>query len=394
MSNLTERFPSWPMANENQEKELLEALRSNQWWRMSGTKVKAFERVFAEMHHAKHALAVTNGTHAIELALLSLGVKPGDEVIVPAFTFISTALPVISLGAIPVPVDVDPGTFCLDPLKVREAVTARTVGMIPVHMAGHLCDMDRLQQIADEFHLFIIEDACHAHGGEWKGKRAGSMGDAGVFSFQQFKLMTAGEGGALVTNSQDLYDQAFLYHNVGRPVGDKKYQHLVEGSNYRISEFQAAVLLPQTSRLAELNERRERNAQILDAEMQAIAGIVPQTREAACTLHTHYMYMFYYNPVPFGGITRERFVEMLNEQGIPAYIAYTQIHDTPIFKQFVASLGEGYAFPNELHCPVSRKIAEEVIWIHHRALLGDAESAKGIARTVRELQASAEAKLV
>lgn len=393
MSNLTERFPSWPMANESEEKELLEALRSHQWWRMSGTKVKEFERVFAEMHQTKHALAVTNGTHAIQLLMSSLGVKPGDEVIVPAFTFISTALPVISLGAIPVPVDVDPGTFCLDPEKVREAVTSRTVGMIPVHMAGHMCDMDLLQQIADEFHLFIIEDACHAHGGEWKGKRAGSIGDAGVFSFQQFKLMTAGEGGALTTKSQDLYEQAFLYHNVGRPFGDKKYQHLVEGSNYRLSEFQAAVLLPQTSRLTEQNELRERNAHILDEEMKKIEGIIPQCRQEECTIHTHYMYMFYYNPLKFGGIQRERFVEMLNEQGIPAFIAYTQIHDTPIFKEFVASLGDTYTFPNQLNCPVSKKVAEEVIWIHHRALLGDAESVKGIAQTVKELQAGAEAKI-
>jgi len=393
MSNMKNRFPSWPMATEREEKELLEALHSNQWWRMTGTKVKEFEHVFAEMHESKYALGVTNGTHAIELLLRSFQVKPGDEVIVPAFTFISTALPVMSLGAIPVPVDIDPETFCIDPEKVREAVTEKTVGIIPVHMAGHMCDMDRLQQIADEFNLFILEDACHAHGGEWKGKRAGSIGDAGVFSFQQFKLMTAGEGGALVTNTQELYEQAFLYHNVGRPLGDKKYHHIVEGSNYRLSEFQAAVLLPQTGRLAEQNECRERNARILDGEMRNIEGIIPQGRQAECTVHTHYMYMFYYHPEKFGGISRERFVEMLNEQGIPAFIAYTQIHDTPIFQEFVAKLGDTYTFPNQLNCPVSKKVAEEVIWIHHRALLGDEDTTKGIAQTIREIQSGVEARI-
>lgn len=393
MSNMTNRFPNWPMATESEEKELLEALYSNQWWRMTGTKVKEFERIFAEMHNAKYALGVTNGTNAIDLLLKSFKVKEGDEVIVPAFTFISTALPVMSLGAIPVPVDIDPGTFCLDPEKVREAVTERTVGIIPVHMAGHLCDMDRLMEIAGEFNLFVMEDACHAHGGEWKGKRAGSIGDAGVFSFQQFKLMTAGEGGALVTNSQELYDLAFLYHNVGRPFGDKKYQHLVEGTNYRLSEFQAAVLLPQAGRLAEQNQRRERNAKILNEEIQNIEGIVPQGRLEACTLHTYYMYMFYYNPGKFGGISRERFVEMLNEQGIPAYIAYTQIHDTPIFKEFAANLDGSYSFPNQLNCPASRKVAEEVIWIHHRALLGDEETTRGIAQTIREIQSGVKARI-
>lgn len=386
MKQKTDRFPNWPIFDENEQREVLEVINSGQWWRMSGSKVKQFEKMFAELHQTSHALAVTNGTHAIELALLALGVKSGDEVIVPAFTFISTALPVMRLGAVPVPVDVDAETFCIDPLKVREAVTDRTVGIIPVHMAGHMCDMDLLKQIADEFDLFIVEDACHAHGAEWKGKRAGSFSEAGVFSFQQFKLMTAGEGGALVTNSKELYDKAFLYHNVGRPLGDKTYQHLLEGSNYRMSEFQAAVLLQQANRLEAQNELRERNSLILDDQMRKIEGIVPQARRKECTIHSHYMYMFYYDPAMFGGLPREKFVELLNQEGIPAYIAYSQIHETPIYKEFLAKLGEDYYFANQLQCPVSKKISKEVIWIHHRVLLGDEDMVLGIADTIREIQ--------
>lgn len=385
MKQVNDVFPRWPILDEEERREILEVVNSGKWWRMFGSKVKQFERLFSKLHQTSHALAVTNGTHAIELALLALGVREGDEVIVPAFTFISTAQPVMRLGAVPVPVDVDAKTFCIDPSKIREAVTDRTVGIIPVHMGGHMCDMDRLTEIAEEFGLFIIEDACHAHGAEWKGKRAGSFGDASVFSFQQLKLMTAGEGGALLTNSKELYEKAFLYHNVGRPIGDKTYQHLVEGSNYRISEFQAAILIPQAKRLEAQNQLRERNARRLDEALTAIEGIVPQGRREECTIHSHYMYMFYYDAAKFGGISREKFVELLNKEGIPAYVAYTQIHETQMFKKFLKGLG-GYQFPNQLHCPVSKKISQEVVWIHHRVLLGDEDTALIIADAIRRIQ--------
>lgn len=390
--NLQNRFPDWPQYDEQEEKLLIDVLNNRQWWRMSGTMIKQFEEKFAKHHHTDYALAVTNGTHAIELALMALEVKPGDEVIVPAFTFISTVLPVMKLGAIPVVVDVDPDTFCIDPLKVREALSPRTVGVIPVHMAGHMCDMDSLLEITKEHQLFIVEDACHAHGGEWKNRRAGSIGDCGVYSFQAFKLMTAGEGGALVSNSKELYEKAFLYHNVGRPEGDKSYRHLVLGSNYRLSEFQAAVLLPQIHRLDEQNQIRERNAKALDREMSRIEGIKPQGRREECNIHTHYMYMFYYDSKAFGGLSRAEFTEKLNRAGIPAYIAYSQIHETIAFKNYLNSLGS-YRFANDLHCPVSQKISEEVVWIHHRALLGDEMTAIGIAKTIQEIQKSNAAKV-
>ncbi len=381
-------FPEWPHYDEHEESELIETLKSRNWWRMAGHRVQEFEEKFSRLHSVDYALGVTNGTHAIELALMALNIRPGEEIIVPAFTFISTALPIMRLGAIPIPVDVDPKTYCLDPDAVEQAISSKTKGIIPVHMAGHICDMDRIMEIASKHELFVIEDACHAHGGEWKGRRAGSIGNVGVFSFQALKLMTAGEGGALITNSQDLHDQAFLYNNVGRPANDRVYQHLVQGSNYRLSEFQAAVLLPQIERLDEQNALREKNAGYLDQEMNTIKGIEPQGRREECNIHTHYMYMFDYEPEAFGGMPREQFVERLNEVGIPAYRSYSLVQDTPLFQDFVEKVGIE-RFGNGLHCPHARRIADRAIWIHHRVLLGDKATALSVAEIVKEIQQGA-----
>ncbi|MBW7476499.1 DegT/DnrJ/EryC1/StrS family aminotransferase [Paenibacillus oenotherae] len=385
MTDLSREIPAWPLVGPEEQELVAEVTASGNWWRFSGGKVLELEKKFAEKHGTAYALTNSSGTNAIEVALMALQIKPGDEVIVPAFTFISTATPVMLLGGIPVPVDVDPVTFCVDPERIREAITARTAGIIPVHMAGHVCDMDAIREIAKEHSLFIIEDACHAHGAEWNGQRAGSIGDAGVFSFQALKLMTAGEGGMITTNSEKLYNDAFLFHHVGRPLGDRSYQHLVLGSNYRLSEFQGAALIPQVDRLDGQNALRERNAALLDAELSEIEGIITQGRDPRCNIHTHYMYMFYYDAAAFGGVTRDEFVERLNGVGIPAYKAYAVIQGTKVYKEFIESHSEVYA-QFDLSCPISHKIAGEVIWIHHKALLASAETVRGIAGFISQQQ--------
>lgn len=383
----TKPFPTWPFSDERELKLVSEVVTSRKWWRMTGSKVEEFEKGFAELHDVKHCLGVTNGTHAIELALTSLGIGPGDEVIVPAITFISTGTAVIYCNAIPVLVDIDPVTFCMNPDAFEKAITPRTKAVIPVHMAGHGCEMDVICKIAQKHGIKVIEDAAHAHGAEWKNKKLGSYGDMAIFSFQNGKLMTCGEGGALVTNDSELYERAYLIHGVGRPKGDRSYAHLLLGSNYRMNEFQAAVLIAQQERLEEMNNKRERNSVALDKLLVDIEGITPQGRNPNATLNPHYMYMFYYNSESFGGLSREDFVDCLIAEGIPAFISFPVISDTVFFKNndFGGRIKE---YPSGVEADLSnaRKVAESVVWIPHFTLLGDEEDVNEIAGAIKKIQ--------
>jgi len=188
-------FPPWPQYDQQELDALEEVLQSRNWWRTPGNKTLEFEQAFAAFHEAKHGISVTNGTYALEVVLSALGVGPGDEVIIPNFTFVATASAVLFAGALPVMVDVDPKTYCIDSALVEAAITPRTKAIIGVHVGGHPADLDQLTQIATKHRLPLIENAAHAHGSEWRGKKIGTAGTAGTFSFQASKLMTAGEGG-------------------------------------------------------------------------------------------------------------------------------------------------------------------------------------------------------
>lgn len=372
-------LPVWPIADERELAAVRAVLESGQWWRMVGSQVVEFEREFAAFHNASHALAVTNGTHAIELTLAALDIGQGDEVIIPAFTFISTATAVLCAQAAPVLVDVDPNTYCLAPERFAEAITPRTRAVIPVHMAGHVADMDAILDIASAHDLHVIEDAAHAHGASWKGKRVGTIQKASVYSFQAGKLMTAGEGGLILSNDAAFIEMCFLYGNCGRPRTDRTYQHSVLGTNCRMTELQAGVLRIQLLRLEEQNRRREVNAAMLDQMLSGMPGIKPQGRDDRVTLHPHYMYMFSYESAAFRGLSRQQFVDILIEQGVPAFVGYPAIHRTPMF--FKRNFGPRWRDTNQLlpdyrtvSCPIAETLGEEVVWLHHCVLLGTEEN--------------------
>jgi dTDP-4-amino-4,6-dideoxygalactose transaminase len=383
----TKPFHPWPYSDEREIELVNEVVKSGKWWRMTGNKVEQFEENFAKCHNVKHCLALTNGTHAIELALTTLGIGAGEEVIVPAISFISTASAVIYCNAMPVLVDIDPETFCMIPEAFEKAITPRTKAVIPVHIAGHGCQMDAICTIARKHGLKVIEDAAHGHGGEWKNKRLGSFGDISIFSFQNGKLMTCGEGGALVTNDTSLYESAYLYHGVGRPKGDRVYAHHVLGSNYRMSEFQGAILIAQLERLEKMNKNRDKNALILDKLLGNIEGIRPQGRNSDANLITHYMYMFYYDPKCFGGLSRKDFVDLLIAEGVPSYISFPVISDVLFFKQnnFNRRI-KSYSYETEADLSNSRKIADSVVWLPHFTLLGDEQDMQEIAKTIKKIQ--------
>jgi 3-amino-5-hydroxybenzoate synthase len=380
-------FPAWPVADEREVSAVRAVMESGQWWRMVGSQVVEFEKEFAARHAAARALAVTNGTHAIELALAALGIGRGDEVIIPAFTFISTASAVLCAQAVPVLVDVDPDTYCLDPARLEDAITPRTRAVIPVHMAGHIADMDAILEITGRHDLRVIEDAAHAQGAMWKGAHVGALDAGGIYSFQAGKLMTAGEGGLVMSNDADFIENCFLYGNCGRPKTDRAYRHSVLGTNCRMTELQAAVLRVQLTRLDEQNRRREANAAALDRMFADEPGIVPQGRDPRVTVNPHYMYMFRYDPSAFGGLPRRQFVDALIEQGVPAFVGYAAIHRTPVFSE--GNFGPRWRAGDELlpdynavSCPVAEALGDEVVWLHHRVLLGDDSHLAGLAEAV------------
>lgn len=368
----TKDFPKWPYSNERELELIQEVLTSGNWWRMVGDKVKRFEKNFAALHKVKYCLGVTNGTNAIELALSTLNIGRGDEVIVPAVTFISTGTAVIYANATPVLVDVDPETYCMIPEAFEKAITSKTKAVIPVHMAGHACDMKKICEIAKKYNVKVIEDAAHAHGGQCNGKMLGSYGDLATFSFQNGKIMTCGEGGALLTNNEELYKKAYLIHGVGRPEGDCMYEHRVLGSNYRMNEFSAAILIAQQERLSEMNKRRDENALLLDLLLEDVEGITPQGRKEYATCITHYMYMFSYEPRYFNNLSREEFVKCLNGEGIPAFICFPVMSDTTFFKknEFMRRI-DNFRQSEENELTNAKYVAQNVVWLPHFTLLGD-----------------------
>jgi dTDP-4-amino-4,6-dideoxygalactose transaminase len=388
-------FPVWPYYDKNEEQALQEVLESRVWWRTPGTKTLEFERAFAKFHGARHGIAVTNGTAALEVTMAGLGITAGDEVILPDFTFVATASAVLFANALPVLVDIDPETYCIDPDLVEAAITPRTKAIIAVHMGGHPADLDRLQQIAKRKRLALVEDSSHAHASEWRGQRVGTFGVAGTFSFQSSKLITAGEGGIIISNNDKFEVQARSVHDCGRMPGEWFYSHFIYGSNYRLSEWQGAILNVQLSRLDEQTKRRHQNSRLLDRLLREIPGITPQKLDERCTRNGQYAYIFHVNKKEFAGLSMERLIEAMNAEGIPNQASYPPLHKLDMFRNgnYRKRLSgkqakEKHAFLGKKF-PVTHKAAWETVWIPQPALLGDEEDMHEIAAGLGKIQKNA-----
>jgi dTDP-4-amino-4,6-dideoxygalactose transaminase len=260
------------MFDSTEQAQLLEVLASRSWGGYN-PRVQEFERTYGAYVEAPECIAVANGTVSLEIALKCDGIATGDEVIVPPYTFMATASSVLQCGAVPVFADIEAGTLTLDPQKFESAITARTRAVIPVHFAGHPADMDRILAVAERHDLVVIEDAAHAHGSEYNGRRLGSLGDWGSFSFQASKIMTSGEGGCLVTPDPKRAANARAYCNQGRTAGGAWYDHETLGSNLRLTGFQAAVLLAQLARLDGQIALRSENAASLRKALNGLPTV-------------------------------------------------------------------------------------------------------------------------
>lgn len=309
-----------------------------------GEAVTAFEREFADYCGSKHGIAVNSGTAALHAALASLGIGPGDEVIVPSFTFIATATSVSMTGARPIAVDIEPATFTIDPDAVAAAITPKTRAVIGVHLFGHPFDLTSVGDICRENGLFLVEDCAQAHGATWNGRRVGTFGDAGCFSFYPTKNMTTGEGGLVTTDDAELATRVRQFINHGQ---SNKYLHTRLGYNYRMTNIGGAIGRVQLSHLESMNRRRQENAAFLTAHLDAPGLITPSCRREA--LHVYHQYV-----IRLTGefpLSREAFMEYLSKNGIGSAVHYPMpVHMQPLY--------QGTEHPP---CPVSTACADTVL---------------------------------
>ncbi len=390
-------WPAWPVHDHAEESQLLEVLRSGEWW--YGEKVRRFEREFAAFQGAAYGVSCTNGTTAIEMGLRALGIVPGDEVIVPPYTFIATATAVVTIGAIPVFADIDPETLCLDPDDAARKISSRTRAIIPVHVAGRIADMTRINELATSCNLAVLEDAAHAWGSQYDGRGAGTLGQCGTFSFQVSKNITAGEGGILVTDDKDLADLARSFSHCGRTEGSEWYDHNNLGSNLRITEFQAAILLAQLARLEEQVARRQRSAALLDEALSDLPAIRRLAPAPGMTRRSYHMYIFRLNQTELG-ISRARFLEALQAEGVPASEGwYRPLYRNGVFadahigpphgiRSPLAGMGVDYRY---VSCPVCEEVCNDAVWIPQNVLLADEPLILRLAEAIRKVVANAPA---
>ncbi|MBI5305757.1 MAG: DegT/DnrJ/EryC1/StrS family aminotransferase [Chloroflexi bacterium] len=380
----TKPFPEWPQFDQREEQALLRVLHSRNWGVHVGTQVTAFEKKFAEFQHARFGVGVPNGTLALEMALRALGIQPGDEVITTPYTFIATSNVILLLGAKPVYVDIEPTSWNLDPTKIESAITAKTKAIMPVHLAGRPANMDVILDIARRHNVRVIEDACQAWGAEWRGQRVGALGDLGAFSFQASKNITAGEGGIVVTNDAALAEFCWSYHTVGRTRTGAWYEHEIVGTNYRMAEWEGALLLVQLERYPAHVPVREANARYLAQLLAQVGGLDALPDDPRVTQHARHLFIAEYAASAFGGHPRREFLDALRAEGIGACSpGYIPLYRTNAIKRARADMFNETTLPD---CPVTEHAAERAVWLFQYVLLGDRQDMESIAEAVSKIK--------
>lgn len=391
----TAPWPSWPQWDESDVELIRATVDRGVWGGVDAPAVVEFEAAWSRFTGVRHTRTCSNGTVSLQIALCALGVASGDEVIVPAYTFMATATAVLEVCALPIFVDIDPGTYCVDPDAVAAAITPRTKAVIAVHLAGHPADLDRLTAICREHGLALIEDAAQAHGAAWDGRPVGGFGAFGSWSFQGSKNLTSGEGGALTTDDAELAALADSYRNCGRVPEGEWYEHHLLGENHRLTAVQAALLNAGLARLPAQIERREASAAVLDEELAGVEGIRPMRRDPKATVHAHHLYQFRYDGAAFGGLSRAEFVAALNAEGIPASPGYpVPLYRQPVFAARNFDLratgwrsDEPATRYGELHLPACERACAEAVWLPQALLLAPPEEMADVVEAVRRVQA-------
>jgi dTDP-4-amino-4,6-dideoxygalactose transaminase len=396
----TKGYLSWPLVDAADEQAVLQVVRAGRWYR--NRSVDEFEKIYAKLNETEYCVATSSGTSALFTSLGALGIGPGDEVIVPPYTFMATISVVLLHYAMPVFVDSDRETFLMDPGKLEAAITDRTAAILPVHIGGSAADMDRILAIADRHRLPVIGDACQAHLGQWRNRSLGGWGTTGCYSFQLSKNLCSGEGGAILTNDETMANNCFAFHNCCRKHGATRSGFTYEGgrnTNVRMTEFQGALLLSQMDGVEERARRRSENAEYLSSRLGEIPGILPARMYDGCTRNAYHLYMFRFQPQEFSGLARNQFVRALRAEGIPCSTGYGRlneasfirdaIHSRPYVRVYGKAAVEKWAERNA--CPENDRLCEEAVWFMQNMFLGPRSDMDEIVEAVRKIHRHAPA---
>ena len=347
----TDPYPEWPVWDQRDIDAVTQVIKSGRWggFPYPGPKTTELAHKFAEMQGGGYAVPMANGTVTMEVACRAADIGWGDEVIVPAYTFQATAAAPMAAGAIPVIVDVDPNTYCLDPRAVEKAITPKTKAIIPVHLGHQMADMDALMKQAEKHNLIVIEDCAHAHGAKWNGQGAGTIGQFGSFSLQSSKTLTSGEGGILLCRTPELAAKAASIIDCGRPHAlgggpeDESMDYQV-GGNYRLSEIVAALALVGLERFPAQAKQREEMAAYMDESLSEIQGVRVLKRDPRHTTRSFYRYMFAIDPEEFG-IEHDVLCAALDAEGVGCWVGYEAMHNYTLFQPQKSKLAVPSVFP-------------------------------------------------
>ena len=395
----TNSFPGWPVLKANDREAWQKVLGEGHWCRLDGNHANSFEKAYAQLTGTKHCVLTANGTSALFTSLNALGVGPGDEVILPPYTFVATINVVLLNYALPVFVDSDRETSQIDAKKIEAAITPRTRCIIPVHLGGSAADVDAILAIGKKHAIPVLEDACQAHLGEWRSRKLGAWGAGGCFSFQASKNLNSGEGGAIISDDGDFIERCFAFHNNGRGRRGGGFSYAHGGANLRMTEFQAALLTSQMDRVEEQSHTREENAKYLTKLLGEIPGIQPAKMYDGCTRNAYHLYMLRYDKPAFAGASREQFLKALRAEGIPGSGGYSPLNKQPFLKELLGSRAYKAIYSadrlaswwEQNRCPENDRLCEEAVWLTQTMLLGPRSDMDEIAAAVRKIHDNAAA---
>jgi dTDP-4-amino-4,6-dideoxygalactose transaminase len=396
-----EPYPAWPVHDERDITAVTAVIESGRWggYPYPGPQTAEFTRRFAEMQGGDYAVAMANGTVTMEVALRASNVGWGDEVIVPAYTFQATAAAPMAAGAIPVIVDVDPETYCIDPKAVEAAIASQTKAIIPVHLGAQMADMDAIMEIAERYDLVVIEDCAHAHGAKWRGRGAGTIGHFGSFSLQSSKILTTGEGGVLLCRTAELAARAASVIDCGRAHAEiaphaEGGKALTLGANYRMSELQAALGNVALERFPEQARQREEMVGYLEESLSEIPGIRLLKRDPRHTTRSFYRYIFAVQP-EISGAEHDVVCDALAAEGIPCWVGYEAMHHYELFQPDLSRLPVPSAFPerfkfDEMDLPEAERACEhEAVWLDESVFRAGRQGVDDAVAAVAKVQANA-----
>ena len=391
----SEPWPAWPEFGAPERAALERVLESGQWggFPSPNTEARAFSEEFARYVGTRFAVPCANGTVSLTLALQAGRISRGAEVITTAYSFVGTAGGIVAAGCVPVPVDVLPDTYCIDPARVEQAIGPRTEAVMPVHLACAMADMDRLVEICRRRGLLLVEDCAHAHGMQWRGRGAGAIGDFGSFSMQSSKLLTAGEGGCVTTGDERGEGRLQALVNCGRRETPRAREtEPLFGHNLRMTEWQAALLREQLRRLPEQQRRREANVARFLEEIRKVPGLEPPRADARVSAPTYYQLILRYQPEPFAGVPRDALILALRAEGVPCSGRfYVPLNEDPLFALDERTNPAAHARDYAAEAfPVTRRAAyDESIWLPHQLFLGSAGDVDDLVAAFAKVQAHA-----